>query len=96
MDGHTGVVAVPKNRVLPPAQRTENDSAEDAEAELEEPVKILETQGIFEDFVVWGHEMLPAADDTFVKGVEEWISFADAVSVKSMSSYLLSGPFPPC
>jgi ribonuclease H2 subunit C len=35
--------------------------------------------GTFEDLVVWGHEALPAADDTFVKGVEEWLQFAEAV-----------------
>jgi ribonuclease H2 subunit C len=64
--------------VLPAAQRA-SDGAEDAEAEPEEPVKIMEMQGTFDDFVVWGHETLPAADDIFVKGVEEWLQFADAV-----------------
>lgn len=48
--------------------------------EPEEPVKVLETQGTFEDVVVWGHEILPASDDTFVKGVEEWVRFAETVS----------------
>ena len=73
-----GVVAVPTDRVLPPTQRADNQGADD-ETEAEEPVKILETQGTFDDFVVWGHEAVPAADDTFVKGVEEWLQFAEAV-----------------
>ncbi|KAJ5972493.1 Ribonuclease H2 subunit C [Penicillium vulpinum] len=85
-DGYQGVVATPTDRVLPAAQRTDGDSAEDAEAEPEEPVKILETQGIFEEFVVWGHEALPAADDTFVKGVEEWLQFADAMHTAPISA----------
>lgn len=42
-------------------------------------MKILETQGTFEDMMVWGHEHLPAADDVFVKGVEEWVRFAETV-----------------
>lgn len=73
-----GVVAVPTDRMLPPTQRPGNEGIED-ETEAEEPVKVLETQGTFDDFVVWGHEAVPAADDTFVKGVEEWLQFADAV-----------------
>ncbi|KAJ6149738.1 Ribonuclease H2 subunit C [Penicillium samsonianum] len=78
-DGYQGVVATPTDRVLPAAQRADSDGAEDAEAEPEEPVKIMETQSTFDEFVVWGHEALPAADDTFVKGVEEWLQFADAM-----------------
>lgn len=74
----SGVVAIPTDRVLPPTQRPDNEGAED-ETEAEDPVKVLETQGTFDDFVVWGHEAVPAADDTFVKGVEEWLQFADAV-----------------
>lgn len=73
-----GVVATPTERVLASTQQPDNQGAED-EPEAAEPVKILETQGTFDDFVVWGHETLPAADDTFVKGVEEWLRFADAV-----------------
>lgn len=58
--------------------------AQDAEAEVvevtpQEPVKILETQGTFDEMIVWGHEFLPAADDSYVKGVEEWIKFAETV-----------------
>ncbi|KAJ5476178.1 Ribonuclease H2subunit C [Penicillium sp. IBT 31633x] len=78
-DGYQGVVASPTDRVVPPSRQVDGDGVEDAEAEPEEPVKILETQSTFDDFVVFGHEALPAADDMFVKGVEEWIQFADAM-----------------
>ena len=30
--------------------------------------------------VVWGHEHVPEDDDDYVKGVEEWIKVAEAVS----------------
>lgn len=70
-----GVVASPTDRLIPAANRNGN-----MEDELpEEPVKILESQATFDNFVVWGHEILPAADGTFVKGVDEWIKLAEAV-----------------
>lgn len=65
--------------MLPSSQQVPNDDDEIVEVEPEEPVKVLEMNGTFEDLVVWGHEALPAADDTFVKGVEEWLQFAEAV-----------------
>jgi ribonuclease H2 subunit C len=36
----------------------------------------------FDDMVVWGHDRVPDSDDTFVKGIEEWISFAEAIHGK--------------
>lgn len=72
---NTGVVASPTDRLVPAASRNGN-----VEDELpEEPVKILESQATFDNFVVWGHEIPPAADDMFVKGVDEWIKLAEAV-----------------
>jgi ribonuclease H2 subunit C len=87
-----GVIATPTDRVLPATQREDNEGVEH-EAEPEEPVKILETQGTFDDFIVWGHEALPAADDTFVKGVEEWLQFADAVCSVPFLLYLTRAYF---
>lgn len=51
------------------------------DGERDEPVKVLEKQATFQEFVVWGHEVLPTADDPFIKGVEEWIQFAEAVCI---------------
>lgn len=65
--------------MLPPSSRADNAATDDADAEPEDLVKVLETQGKFDDMIVWGHEILPAADDTFVKGLEEWVSFAETV-----------------
>ena len=74
-EGYEGVVATPTERTIRPAQNNSVD-----ETEPEEPVKILEKQATFQDVMVWGHELMPAADDPFVKGVEEWVRFAEAVS----------------
>lgn len=70
-----GVVAAPTERVIPSKPAENDDSA------LEEPIKILEQQSTFDEVVVWGHETMPASDDPFVKGVEEWIKLAEAVSL---------------
>lgn len=75
---------------MPPTLRADNPStAEDGTSEPDEPVKILEAQGEFDNMMVWGHEMLPAADDTFVKGVEEWVRFAETVCTSTVSRTLL-------
>ncbi|KAK1775715.1 ribonuclease H2, subunit C [Copromyces sp. CBS 386.78] len=40
----------------------------------------MQIQAEFEEFVVWGHESLAdAAGDAYVRGVEEWIGFAERV-----------------
>ena len=58
----------------------EGDSEEDAE-----PVKVLEEAASFDEMMVWGHEAVPEGDDPYVKGVEEWIAFAEAVSESAFS-----------
>lgn len=60
----------------------EDDEMEDGvqSASLEEvDVKIMETTSMFDEVVVWGHEMLPDDEDVYVKGLEEWIGFASAI-----------------
>ena len=52
---------------------------EDSEDEEVEPIKVLDEVASFDEMVVWGHEIIPGKDDTFVKGVEEWIGFAEAI-----------------
>ncbi|RWQ94715.1 putative ribonuclease H2 subunit C [Paecilomyces variotii] len=87
-EGYKGVVAMPTDRVLHPKtnRKAELQNGEQDE-EREEPVKVLETQATFDEFVVWGHEIMPAADDPFVKGVEEWIKFAEAVILPDVILY---------
>lgn len=73
------------DRVLPSSNSTGSaTTADDADAELEDPVKILEEQSTFDEVMVWDHEIAPAADDPFVKGVEEWVRLAEAVWLSSV------------
>lgn len=57
----------------------EDDMNDDIGEERPENVKVVEQVSSFEELLVWGHDQMPAADDPFVKGVQEWISFAEAI-----------------
>ena len=52
---------------------------EDDEEEVVEPTKVVEEVGTFDEMSVWGHEQVSEDDDAFVRGVEEWIGFAEAM-----------------
>ncbi|KAK1071930.1 hypothetical protein LTR74_003031 [Friedmanniomyces endolithicus] len=54
------------------------EGGDEDEDEVEE-VKVMEQRGVFDEMVVWGHEGLPEDGDEYVKGVEEWIAFAEAI-----------------
>ncbi|KAL2853429.1 ribonuclease H2 non-catalytic subunit-domain-containing protein [Aspergillus pseudoustus] len=84
-EGYEGIVATHTDRELPmTTQNNANDTeVEEVDGEREEPVKVLEKQATFGDFVVWGHETIPASDDPFVKGVEEWVKFAEAMHTET-------------
>jgi len=53
--------------------------ADQVEGAEDEPVKILEEQASFDEVVLWGHESTPDETDPYVKGIEEWIAFAETV-----------------
>lgn len=52
---------------------------EEGEEEQEE-VTVLNEVGLFDKMVIWNHESVIDGDDAFVKGLGEWIGFAQAVS----------------
>jgi ribonuclease H2 subunit C len=60
----------------------EDDESMDTGGDMagkEVEVKLMETKAKFDEVVIWGHEIVPEDDDVYVKGVEEWIAFAEAV-----------------
>ena len=58
----------------------------EVEDEEEPDVKILEEQSEFDEIMLWGHEALPDdIADPYVKGMEEWIAFAEQVCFPSPS-----------
>jgi Ribonuclease H2 non-catalytic subunit (Ylr154p-like) len=62
-------------------QANSEDESGPEDDEQREPVKILKEEAKFDEVTVWGHDRLPAVDDSFVKGIEEWIMFAAAVCI---------------
>ena len=48
--------------------------------EEREEVTVLNEVGSFQNLFVWNHESMVDGDDAFVKGLNEWIGFAEAVS----------------
>ena len=51
----------------------------DEEEEKMDEVRTLQEVASFDDIVLWGHESLVEGDDAFMKGLGEWIGFAEAV-----------------
>lgn len=80
-EGYEGLVLKSTDRILvEPVQPLEPQSEDDDEPEeLPEPVKIAEHVSTFDEMTIWGHDQVPTADDSFAKGVEEWITFAEAI-----------------
>lgn len=73
-DGYTGVVLAPI--ALPNEERIYGN--EDYEDRIEETVS--EELAHFDGVMVWDHGALPdQTSDPYLKGVEEWISFAETV-----------------
>lgn len=74
---YQGIVLKATNRtIIDPANLADDD---EEEPEIPEPVKIVEEISTVEDLTVWGHDHIPASDNNFVRGVEEWIAFAEAI-----------------
>ena len=48
---------------------------------LDRVSRLMEEKGTFQEIVVWRHEAVPEEGDVYVKGMEEWIAFAEAVSL---------------
>ncbi|KAK3065928.1 hypothetical protein LTR53_017880, partial [Teratosphaeriaceae sp. CCFEE 6253] len=59
-------------------ERDEMGDEDDDDDDEADEVKVMEEKAIFSELVVWGHEVLPDDGDECVKGIEEWMAFAEA------------------
>lgn len=59
------------------------DGMDDGNVPKEIETLTMEHHARFEEIMVWEHEAVPYAEDVYVKGIEEWIGFAEAVGFKS-------------
>lgn len=85
--GYRGVVLSSTERVLPKVEPEQDLSTEVVvEEEAEEDVGIMEENASFEDLMLWGHETLPdETADPYIRGVEEWIDFAEQVRKRAVA-----------
>ena len=97
-EGYTGVVLRTSDKALPRAAKTGQGAGEAMDDEDENPVgdeeglteeveevKIAHRLGTFEELVVWGHGGTVGEGDEFVRGVEEWVGFAEGVHLENDS-----------
>lgn len=59
--------------------------------EQDDPIEVgaLHGKSTFDEVVVWGHESTAdSSADPYVRGMDEWISFAEQVSCISLTSKL--------
>lgn len=85
---HTGAVLRITDNLEPQAgagprenrDPTDDEGADEAGDELPEEVKIAQQIGEFDEVVVWGHGgTVDEGSDMFVRGVREWIGFAESM-----------------
>ena len=82
--GYRGIVVEEAGSETTAFQNTEKrvlkgEEGEEMEEEQKE-VTMLNELGSFDKLLIWNHESMVDGDDPFVKGLSEWIDFAEAVS----------------
>jgi hypothetical protein len=78
--GYKGVIISSTHQKLSREPQASEEEEELDDNEQPEDVGILEEQAEFDEMMVWGHEALPDENtDPYVRGVEEWIAFAEQV-----------------
>ena len=79
--GYTGVIVQEAGKEKTAVQAISRGDLDGEEGEEEqEEVTMLNEIGSFDKVVIWNHESMVDGDDAFVKGLGEWIGFAQAVS----------------
>lgn len=82
--GYRGIVVEEAGRETTAFQTTEKGVFEQEEGEqieeAQEEVTMLNELGSFDRLLIWNHESMVDGDDLFIRGLSEWISFAEAVS----------------
>lgn len=86
--GYTGAVLsvtdkqLQQSRPKPQAIEDDEDGGENAVEEQDVEVYIAEQVGEFDEFIVWGHGgQVDGAQDGYVRGMKEWITFSESMHV---------------
>ena len=87
--GYKGVIVKQAKKEKDTRKDTEKKDVrdgEDNEEKAEEEFSMMQDLGSFDKVMLWGHESTVESEDPFVKGMEEWIGFAEAVSSASSAT----------
>ncbi|KAL9136021.1 MAG: hypothetical protein Q9175_002759 [Cornicularia normoerica] len=77
--GYRGVVVQEAGKERTAFRTTDRGGLEvEGDEELEEDT-VLNEIGSFEKVIIWNHESMVDGDDAFVKGLSEWIGFAQVM-----------------
>jgi ribonuclease H2 subunit C len=88
-EGYTGAVVRVTKELAPKTSMEEDDGEEEVPSTC-----IAEQESTFDKIIVWKHEeVADGQEDQYVRGVEEWIGFAEAVSTNDfgVNALLTSG-----
>lgn len=77
--GYRGVIVKEAGKEKTASQSTDKGYLEEEEGEEQEEVAVLNEVGSFDRVVIWNHESMVDGDDAFVKGLDEWVVFAEAM-----------------
>ncbi|KAK3061888.1 hypothetical protein LTS18_005233 [Coniosporium uncinatum] len=81
--GYEGCLLNITDKTMTEPPNTDSDDlmgAQEDEEEASLQTRLAEQVSSFDEILVWKHEALPdPVEDPHVKGVEEWISFAEAI-----------------
>ena len=59
-------------------------NADDDDAEDKIPLESMDQVSRFQNITVWEHEVVPSAEESFSKGVNEWLAFAQVIHGTAM------------
>lgn len=76
--GHAGaVLKITSDKI----EKPKHEDEEEEEADVSEDTFAVEEVSTFDSVMIWNHETVPeSSEDPYIKGVEEWIGMAEAVS----------------
>ncbi|KAL6719137.1 hypothetical protein ACLMJK_003374 [Lecanora helva] len=78
-EGYEGMIVQKSGKEQRLVQNVEQQKVDEeaGREENEEELGRLSKIGSFEEVIIWGHDSCVPTDDLFVKGIEEWIGFAE-------------------
>jgi ribonuclease H2 subunit C len=90
-EGYEGVVLQKTDKKVIAKPSIPVPGAEDeAAAPKEIETLVMDQHATFGELMVWDHEAVPEGADVYVKGIEEWIGFAEAVGAGILRSARLT------